>query len=507
MLGLPDHVTTCLFDLDGVLTQTAKVHAAAWKRIFDAFLDGRDGQAAVRRGPRLHRLRRRQAPSGRRAVVPAVARDQAPGGHAGRPARRGDRERARDPQERPRHELLRAAGRRGLRRVGALRARRPRRGAAPRRRVLEQQHGGGAARGGHRGPVRGVVDGVVAERENLRGKPAPDTFLAGARALGVEPAQAAVFEDALAGVEAGRAGALRLRRGRRTASSTPTRCASTAPTSSSTTSPSCSRRMMSGRASRSTRGRSGSPSSTSTTSASASPSSPCPTGTSGCAATSTRASPHGMPGTYLNGLLRDPPPALRRGRLRLPGGRPDDHQRHRRQAHPAARRRRAVRRPLRRARQPRAGARPARRRAAPRGRVAARRPASDVRVRTTRLVSFTHRAVAAIHYEVVSSRSGRRRGSSCSPSSSPTSPSPRSRGPARGRRARRAADGRAARPPRARARACCTSTRTSGLRMAAAMDHVVDGPAGTLTDDRERARPRPAHRHDRARAGPSSCGS
>jgi beta-phosphoglucomutase-like phosphatase (HAD superfamily) len=46
----------------------------------------------------------------------------------------------------------------------------------------------------------------VAEREHLNGKPAPDTFLAGARALGVEPSEAAVFEDALAGVEAGRAG-------------------------------------------------------------------------------------------------------------------------------------------------------------------------------------------------------------------------------------------------------------------------------------------------------------
>src|SRR3984957_4027958 len=43
MLGLPDHVTTCLFDLDGVLTQTAKVHCAAWKDTFDAFLRQRDG--------------------------------------------------------------------------------------------------------------------------------------------------------------------------------------------------------------------------------------------------------------------------------------------------------------------------------------------------------------------------------------------------------------------------------------------------------------------------------
>jgi HAD superfamily hydrolase (TIGR01509 family) len=51
-----------------------------------------------------------------------------------------------------------------------------------------------------------VVDGVVARKEHLHGKPAPDTFLAGARELGVEPAQAAVFEDALAGVAAGRAG-------------------------------------------------------------------------------------------------------------------------------------------------------------------------------------------------------------------------------------------------------------------------------------------------------------
>jgi len=51
------------------------------------------------------------------------------------------------------------------------------------------------------------IDGVVIERDHLAGKPAPDTFLAGAAALGVEPSQAAVFEDALAGVAAGRAGA------------------------------------------------------------------------------------------------------------------------------------------------------------------------------------------------------------------------------------------------------------------------------------------------------------
>ncbi len=51
------------------------------------------------------------------------------------------------------------------------------------------------------------ADGVVAEEEGLRGKPAPDMFLAAAQALGVGPASGAVFEDAEAGVAAARAGA------------------------------------------------------------------------------------------------------------------------------------------------------------------------------------------------------------------------------------------------------------------------------------------------------------
>ena len=51
-----------------------------------------------------------------------------------------------------------------------------------------------------------VVDGVAAERESLAGKPSPDMFAFAARCLDVAPSDAAVFEDALAGVEAGRAG-------------------------------------------------------------------------------------------------------------------------------------------------------------------------------------------------------------------------------------------------------------------------------------------------------------
>ena len=67
------------------------------------------------------------------------------------------------------------------------------------------------------------VDGVVApQRNGLRGKPAPDTFLAARAALGVAPAEAAVFEDALAGVAAGRAGGFGSSSAS-TASGTPTR--------------------------------------------------------------------------------------------------------------------------------------------------------------------------------------------------------------------------------------------------------------------------------------------
>ena len=45
MLGLPDAARACLFDMDGVLTRTAKVHASAWKQMFDEFLRERDGDS------------------------------------------------------------------------------------------------------------------------------------------------------------------------------------------------------------------------------------------------------------------------------------------------------------------------------------------------------------------------------------------------------------------------------------------------------------------------------
>jgi len=207
VLGLPDHVTTCLFDLDGVLTKTAVVHAAAWKRTFDAFLDGREGQAPfdedhdytayVDGKPRLDGVR--SFLQSRGITLPEGTKDDAPDAETvnGLGTRKNDLV----------NEVLEQQG------VdvydGSVRYVRAARDAGLHRAVVSSSSNTEAVlrAAGIADLFEAVVDGVVAERENLRGKPAPDTFLAGARAVGVESAQAAVYEDALAGVEAGRAGA------------------------------------------------------------------------------------------------------------------------------------------------------------------------------------------------------------------------------------------------------------------------------------------------------------
>ncbi|HEY7066683.1 MAG TPA: beta-phosphoglucomutase family hydrolase [Chloroflexota bacterium] len=210
-LSLPDQIRACLFDLDGVLTDTARVHAAAWKEMFDAYLQARarrthqpyvpfdpvaDYDAYVDGKPRADGVRAFLAARG--IVLPE--------GHPDDPA---DAETVHGLGNRKNAivlRLLRAGGvhvypgsLRYLRAVGA---------AGLRRAVVSSSRNTRAVltAAGIEGDFDVCVDGVVAERDGLAGKPAPDTYLAAARALGVLPAQAAVFEDALAGVEAGRAG-------------------------------------------------------------------------------------------------------------------------------------------------------------------------------------------------------------------------------------------------------------------------------------------------------------
>jgi beta-phosphoglucomutase family hydrolase len=211
MLGLPANVTACLFDLDGVLTQTAKVHAAAWKEMFDSYLRDRaertgeelvpfdpveDYDEFVDGLPRYDGVRSFLASRG--IELPQGTPGDPPGAETidGLGNRKNEivlkliREQGVQPYEGS-VRYVKAAIAAGLRRAVVS-------SSTNCRDVL--------VAAGIEDLFEEIVDGHVAEREGLKGKPAPDTFLAGARALGVAADRAAVFEDALAGVQAGRAG-------------------------------------------------------------------------------------------------------------------------------------------------------------------------------------------------------------------------------------------------------------------------------------------------------------
>jgi beta-phosphoglucomutase family hydrolase len=197
MLGLPDGVIACLFDLDGVLTQTASVHARAGKLMFDEYLrahgdpvafdEHRDYDVYVDGKPRSAGVRDFLAS---RNLHPDDAEVARLGGIKNELVL----------------ELIREHGVQAY--PGSVSYLEAARDAGLRRAVVSSSHNCQdvlrAAGIEHLLEVR--VDGIVADALHLRGKPAPDTFLEGARRLGVEPSQAAVYEDALAGVEAGRAG-------------------------------------------------------------------------------------------------------------------------------------------------------------------------------------------------------------------------------------------------------------------------------------------------------------
>jgi len=208
---LPPDISACLFDLDGVLTKTAAVHAAAWKETFDAFLRRRadadgtsfvpfdavaDYDELVDGRPRLDGTRAFLAsrgielPEGRPDDRPGL--DTVYGLSNEKNLRLLERLRSDGVDVYPGSvTFLRAVRDQGLatavvsssaNTLEVLRA-------AGLEQLFDQR-----------------VDGATAAEEHLAGKPAPDTYLAAARRLHVVPARAVVFEDALAGVEAGRAG-------------------------------------------------------------------------------------------------------------------------------------------------------------------------------------------------------------------------------------------------------------------------------------------------------------
>jgi beta-phosphoglucomutase family hydrolase len=215
MLGLPDGVQGCLFDLDGVLTRTATVHAAAWKEMFDEFLRARAAETdepfvgfdPVNDYDRYVDGRTRA--DGTRAFLES----------------RGLRLPEGKPDDPPGAPTIHGLGNRKNELVLARLARdgvevyegSVRYVQAVRDRGLRRAVVSSSANTAQVLAVTGLadlfearIDGLVAQERHLAGKPAPDMFLAGAEALGLGPDKAAVFEDALAGVEAGRAGGFAL---------------------------------------------------------------------------------------------------------------------------------------------------------------------------------------------------------------------------------------------------------------------------------------------------------
>ncbi len=210
-LGLPDHVRGCLFDMDGVLTRTATVHAAAWKQMFDEFLARRAAQSGEPLRPfdaeadydryvdgRARADGTRGFLESRGIHLPEGSEQDPPGADTVEGLSRRKNEIVLEKLRTERVAVfddtiayVRAVMDHGLARAVVS-------ASANTAQVL--------ASAGIADLFDVRIDGVVAQRRHLPGKPAPDMYLAGARALGLDPSQAAVFEDALAGVEAGRAG-------------------------------------------------------------------------------------------------------------------------------------------------------------------------------------------------------------------------------------------------------------------------------------------------------------
>ena len=211
MLGLPDGIRGCLFDLDGVLTQTAKVHAAAWKEMFDDYLRKRAKQTGEPFvpfdpvGDYDEYVDGKPRADGTRSFLESRG-IELPEGQDDDP-----------PSEQTVHGLGNRKNEIVLRKIredgveaypGSVRYVQAVKAAGLPRAVVSSSANARdvLVAAGIEDLFDARIDGIVAEREHLRGKPAPDTFLAGARALGLKPATATVFEDALAGVAAGRAG-------------------------------------------------------------------------------------------------------------------------------------------------------------------------------------------------------------------------------------------------------------------------------------------------------------
>jgi beta-phosphoglucomutase family hydrolase len=210
-----DELSAVIFDMDGVVTDTASVHAAAWKRLFDAFLEDRSRRTGAPFKPFDINSDYREYVDGKPRYdgVRDFLHSRGITLPEGEPAEQPGRETVRGLGNRKDRYFLEYVASNGVKPypgtvelVRALRAAGVGVAVISASRNLSEVLKAAGVR--HLFDVR--VGGVEAERLSLPGKPDPAVFIEAARQLGVEPSGAAVVEDALAGVEAGRRGGFRL---------------------------------------------------------------------------------------------------------------------------------------------------------------------------------------------------------------------------------------------------------------------------------------------------------
>jgi len=203
-MGLPDHVTACLFDLDGVLTDTTAVHRAAWAATFDPVLKAH-GQDAFTQDDYDEYVDGKPRLDGVRDFLSSRGLDVREGEDGDPP----DAETVHGIAERKNRDVLNRIKTQGVEVFpGSQRYLEAAAAAGLRRFVVSSSANTGEVLEvtGLAELVEGRVDGVTIKERGIPGKPAPDSFLAGAECAGVAPADAAVFEDATSGVEAGHRG-------------------------------------------------------------------------------------------------------------------------------------------------------------------------------------------------------------------------------------------------------------------------------------------------------------
>lgn len=195
-----------LFDLDGVITPTAEVHMAAWSQVFNDFLHAEGKPADYSDADYYRDVDGRPRYDGVRAVLASRGITLPEGTPDDPPDARtvcglGNRKNQAFNDVLVRDGIAPYPGSRALvdHLVGL---------GIPMAIVSSSRNAASVlARAAIDDRFRVIVDGLVARDHDLPGKPAPDTFLYAATQLGVAPARAVVFEDAVSGVAAGRAGA------------------------------------------------------------------------------------------------------------------------------------------------------------------------------------------------------------------------------------------------------------------------------------------------------------